>query len=637
MTSPIFTLTPLPNTSSLFPDTLSISLTNTPQTIGRLASNSHSIADKRISSRHLQFEVDESSIHELFVKDLSTNGAFLNGNRLKKGERVPLKHGDSLTCVVPNATHTMAKELPCWQVTDENHVEDEPQDATLEVALDDTLDLETMTQEIDADGSADVAVGDKRKRDTEDPVTRNEEPPTKVRRVSESSSIQKEPHTGPHTPETQAPEPLPEKTSPTTDSKSTSTKTKKYDAETERLMRLLGASSQDLQQSLGDEDVDTSGGASKDDDAFAEELTCGICSEILYKPISVLPCLHSFCAPCYSQWMDESDNCPHCRKEVELVRRNHILSNLVDKYLQSHQEKKRSDEELKELDEKNTLTDDKLREMENNHSSSSSNNNNTGGFGFPLITPQTSHTTYYGASRPSLQSTGMHLPPQHAAGTTISRTGVITSTNPCKECHTAGSDGFRCNAHQTHICCQACSTFMPLRAGLPLDRKQRCRYCDGFFCNKYYSSSGGCPGTVSNGTFEKLKNHRMMIIPFRAFSANNHERSILTDYMSDKNLSAQDVFNAICDKIDDGSYSTTGRSGAAADVNDICCFNCANTIFKDLVYDYRKDIPSTDLRSSVTVNRPDCWFGSECRTQSRNSSHAQRYNHICENTHGGST
>jgi len=36
--------------------------------------------------------------------------------------------------------------------------------------------------------------------------------------------------------------------------------------------------------------------------ALEEELTCGICAGILYKSVSTLPCLHTFCAPCLSDW-----------------------------------------------------------------------------------------------------------------------------------------------------------------------------------------------------------------------------------------------------------------------------------------------------------------------------------------------
>lgn len=41
----------------------------------------------------------------------------------------------------------------------------------------------------------------------------------------------------------------------------------------------------------------------KNDDPMAKELTCTLCSKIFYKCITLNPCLHNFCAPCYSEWM----------------------------------------------------------------------------------------------------------------------------------------------------------------------------------------------------------------------------------------------------------------------------------------------------------------------------------------------
>jgi len=32
-------------------------------------------------------------------------------------------------------------------------------------------------------------------------------------------------------------------------------------------------------------------------------------------------------------------------------------------------------------------------------------------------------------------------------------------------------------------------------------------------------------------------------------------------------------------------------------------------------------------------NRPDCWYGRKCRTQTNKQDHARNYNHICEQTH----
>lgn len=60
------------------------------------------------------------------------------------------------------------------------------------------------------------------------------------------------------------------------------------DEETKRILALFGESDS-LEESQ--------------EDPMQQNLTCGICSNIFYKCVSVLPCLHNFCGSCYSQWM----------------------------------------------------------------------------------------------------------------------------------------------------------------------------------------------------------------------------------------------------------------------------------------------------------------------------------------------
>ena len=42
------------------------------------------------------------------------------------------------------------------------------------------------------------------------------------------------------------------------------------------------------------------------DDALGSAMQCGICMEILYKCVSVAPCMHSFCGACLSDWLKKS-------------------------------------------------------------------------------------------------------------------------------------------------------------------------------------------------------------------------------------------------------------------------------------------------------------------------------------------
>lgn len=103
------------------------------------------------------------------------------------------------------------------------------------------------------------------------------------------------------------------------------------------------------------------------------------------------------------------------------------------------------------------------------------------------------------------------------------------------------------------------------------------------------------------------------------------------EYLRSQNLTVQDMFNTICQKIASGEYSTSKTSnGKQARSTDYCCFACATQIFSQLVYNYRAAIPKSSLPREV-AERQDCWYGRECRTQTHNLNHAKRLNHICEN------
>ncbi|TRY87715.1 hypothetical protein DNTS_018539 [Danionella cerebrum] len=118
----------------------------------------------------------------------------------------------------------------------------------------------------------------------------------------------------------------------------------------------------------GDSAVSADGGAtgkSKHEgakrDKMEESLSCIICQDLLYDCISLQPCMHTFCSACYSGWMDRSSLCPTCRCPVERIRKNHILNNLVEAYLLQHPEKCRNEEDLRNMDARNKITQDMLQ------------------------------------------------------------------------------------------------------------------------------------------------------------------------------------------------------------------------------------------------------------------------------------
>jgi hypothetical protein len=66
--------------------------------------------------------------------------------------------------------------------------------------------------------------------------------------------------------------------------------------------------------------------------------------------------MHNFCGGCYSKWAKKSKICPNCSVEPIGVSKNATLTNIINKYLESHPEKKKSEEVRKELDRENIFT-----------------------------------------------------------------------------------------------------------------------------------------------------------------------------------------------------------------------------------------------------------------------------------------
>ncbi|KAL3425746.1 RING finger domain-containing protein [Phlyctema vagabunda] len=97
-----------------------------------------------------------------------------------------------------------------------------------------------------------------------------------------------------------------------------------------------------------------------------KELTCSICTEVLYQPLTLLDCLHTFCGACLKEWfswqlssMRNSPTsvpagstpftCPSCRASVRDTKHNATVTTLLDMFLAANPEKVKSDQEKEEL------------------------------------------------------------------------------------------------------------------------------------------------------------------------------------------------------------------------------------------------------------------------------------------------
>ncbi|KAB5570638.1 hypothetical protein GE09DRAFT_714986 [Coniochaeta sp. 2T2.1] len=112
-----------------------------------------------------------------------------------------------------------------------------------------------------------------------------------------------------------------------------------------------------------------------------KELTCSICTELLYQPLTLLDCLHTFCGACLKEWfswqalaaesapsppadLNSVYTCPSCRAAVRDTRHNATVATLLEMFLLANPEKGKSPAEMEEMDGKYRPGEKVLRKLE---------------------------------------------------------------------------------------------------------------------------------------------------------------------------------------------------------------------------------------------------------------------------------
>ncbi|RDX53271.1 hypothetical protein OH76DRAFT_1343155 [Lentinus brumalis] len=86
-------------------------------------------------------------------------------------------------------------------------------------------------------------------------------------------------------------------------------------------------------------------------DNLEEELQCGCCSAIVYRPVVVAPCQHFFCGSCVTLWVrNGGTSCPACRTVSTNVSFSRPIEKVVDILLRHAPGKARSASERMQAD-----------------------------------------------------------------------------------------------------------------------------------------------------------------------------------------------------------------------------------------------------------------------------------------------
>lgn len=385
-------------------------------------------------------------------------------------------------------------------------------------------------------------------------------------------------------------------------------------------------------------------------DKMEETLTCVICQDLLHDCVSLQPCMHVFCAACYSGWMERSSLCPTCRCPVERIHKNHILNNLVEAYLIQHPEKCRSEEDLKSMDSRNKITQDMLqpkveRSFSDEEGSSdylfelSDNDSDSSDISQPLVMcrqcpgyrREISQVLF--ASGSNFWLPGLPAPPPLPPSPKPATDEESASAKATGEQPSTSSDipsvphEYRCPPQGCHLICTCCLQPMPDRRAEPNSQQviaQQCVLCHRPFCHMYWGCQRiGCQGCLARFSELNLTDKCLD----GALNNNNYESEVLQNYLTSKGKSWRDLLQEALRSLQQGHYHPTDcRVSADA----ILCYCCGLRAFKELAYKYRQNIPSSELPAAV-ISRPDCYWGRNCRTQVK-AHHAVKFNHICEQT-----
>ncbi|KAL4902969.1 hypothetical protein BDW74DRAFT_157202 [Aspergillus multicolor] len=94
-----------------------------------------------------------------------------------------------------------------------------------------------------------------------------------------------------------------------------------------------------------------------------KELTCSICTDLLFQPLTLLDCLHTFCGSCLKEWFYTQASrrssrstprftCPSCRANVRETRPNATVTTLLDMVLTANPERAKPAAEKAEIEQR---------------------------------------------------------------------------------------------------------------------------------------------------------------------------------------------------------------------------------------------------------------------------------------------
>lgn len=310
-------------------------------------------------------------------------------------------------------------------------------------------------------------------------------------------------------------------------------------------------------------------------DAVLDAVQCAICQEVMYKATTVSPCNHRFCSSCLGGWLRRPHRppCPVCRVPVRGCARDHTMDNVISALLKANPECVRPPEALADLD-----------------------------------------------SRDPLQEVGYNLSRLRGGGGPAAR-AVAEESDEGEE----DSDGDEDAATAA------------VAAAMEADGPRELAPC--FHCRtpgfRLLGQAAIAAVDRPDGETEWLR---------EALARNNFEANVLQNWLRGRGERlVEALVRLLSNPNPDGAaipvrllFTRSAAPGAlpmppGSWTTLTACRDCAQDVLKSGIYALRERIPPADLPANVR-DRENCWYGRGCRTQGHRPDHAERMNHICEQT-----
>nr|XP_022339652.1 E3 ubiquitin-protein ligase CHFR-like isoform X1 [Crassostrea virginica] len=635
-------------------------LTRDRLTIGRAPDCDISFpGNKLVSGHHCTVEKDEGQV---WLRDSSTNGTLLNLKvKVSKGNKKQLSHGDEFYVVHKKDN----EELNIGYIYQnmEELKKEESQDATQEYSTEEYLDATLADEDVND-------VEEDTRDDESKPMKRTfESSPTEpAKRLKSERSI-----------------------------KSDKDPEKAAEESTDSVKKVKSESTKEEKKTDGEGTAPSGrgvGGEEEGMDQMEEVLVCTICQEIMHDCVSLQPCMHTFCAGCYSDWMKRSQECPSCRMSVDRISKNHIVNNLIEAYLKEHPGKKRSEEDIKDLDARNKISRDmlypkELKGIEYDPDESVEDSDDYEEDSDEVVNepprPLTGPPVAYGGGlfgnwnpmrfvcRQCPNYRDPNTPGTGVLGTVFNTVRTALGINQGNNPPSTGGDEpgpstDNPSEHDNQATQPTTSTDEPIPDFEERKKKDDmkpevvapqyacavnqnhilCQCClqpmpdrrtsagiqqQCCLCLRVYCHAyWGCKKAQCLGCIGKFKDITLgRKCLINLILENLFESEILKNYLEEKKMTLNEMRDVCMQKLDEGTYKCIDQNRARLSSESTVCYPCALRNFRDLAYAFRADIKKEDLPENVR-RRNDCYWGKNCRTQRNKPHHAQNFNHICEQT-----